>query len=219
MTFIKPVERVLITFAQVTTTAMSSFTGSSEMKQAPVSIAAYGDMLKLSFQDSNKYAGLINSSALRVLLTDWSIQFNAVLIATHCKQDSVSKKTKVHKPTLSRDCPVRIIVYGLASERFAVGNLLSDDGLYLQHPSISEYDRNVEYLNPHYLLRPGAQMPNLEHLSINPDSGVEKPSESLDEVNKSRFIRIFDLAHEVGGPLTVQPSHRLRSTPQEYDLS
>lgn len=205
--------------AQVTTTAMSTFTGSSEIKQAPVSIAVYGDMLEMSFQDSNKYAGLINSSVLRTLVNDWSIQFNAVLIAPHYKKDSVSKKPKVHKTSSSEECSVRIIVYGLASERSAVGDLLSDDGLYLQHPSISEYDRNVEYINPHYLLRPGAQMPNLEQLSINSDSGAEKLSESLDEANKTRFIRIFDLANEVGGPLTIQPSHRLRSTLQEYYIS
>lgn len=206
-------------FVQVTTTAMSSFTGSSEMKQVLVSIAAYGDMLKLSFHDSNKYAGLITSSALRTLSKDRSIQLNAILMAPHYKQDSISKKGKIQIPNSSRECPVRIIIYGLTSARFRVGNLLSDDGLYLQHPSLGEYDRNVEYINPHYLLRPGAQMPDLEQLSINSDSRVEKPSESLDEVNKSRFIRIFDLANEVGGPLTVQPSYRLRSTLQEYHIS
>lgn len=206
-------------FAQVITTAMSSFTGSSGMKQAPVKIAAYGDMLKLSFQDSDKYAGLVTSSALLTLLKDKCIQLNATLMAPHGNLDPGSKNSKVHKTASSRECPVRIIVYGLASERYAVGNLLSEDGLYLQHPSLSEYDKNVKYINPHYLLRPGAQMPDLEQLSINPDSGVEKPSESLDEVNKSRLIRIFDLANEVGGPLTVKPSRRLRSTLQEYGLS
>lgn len=198
---------------------MSSFTGSSGMKQAPVGITAYGDMLKISFQDSNKYAGLITSSALLTLFKDRCIQLNATLMAPLDKQNPVSKKKKVHQASSPRECPVRITVYGQASERLAVGNLLSDDGLYLQHPSLSEYDRNVQYINPHYLLRPGAQMPYLEHLSINSASGVEKPSESLDEVNKSRFIRIFDLANEVGGPLTVQPSNRLRSTLQEYCLS
>ena len=195
---------------------MSSFTGSSEMKQAPVNFAVYGDMLKLSFQDSNKYAGLITSSALLTLSKDRCIQLNAMLMAPHRKQNPVSKKTKAHKTASSQECPVRIVVYGQASGRFAIGNLLSDDGLYLQHPSLSEYDSNVKYINPHYLLRPGAQMPDLEQLSINSDSEIGKSSKSLDEVDKSRFIRIFDLANQVGGPLTVQPSHRLRSTLQEY---
>jgi hypothetical protein len=185
------------------------------MKQVPVSIAAYGDMLKLFFQDSKKYAGLLNSPALSVLLENRHIQLDATLIAPPDKKNQGSKKVREQKTSSPRECPVRIIVYGLASERIAVGNILSDADLYLQHPSPCEYDRHVEYINPHYLLRPGSQMPELEDLSINSASGAQKPSEPLDEVNRSRFIRIFDLANEVGGPLTVKPSHRLRSILQE----
>lgn len=103
------------------------------MKEVPVSIAAYGDMLKLSFQDSNKYAGLINSPALSVLLKDWCIQLNATLMAPHDKQDQASKKTKSQQTCLPQECFVRIIVYGLASERVAVGILLSDAGLYITY--------------------------------------------------------------------------------------
>ncbi len=193
----------------------SAFESSSGMKQVPVSIAAYGDMLKLFFQDSKKYAGLLNSPALSVLLENRHIQLDATLIAPPDKKNQGSKKVREQKTSSPRECPVRIIVYGLASERIAVGNILSDADLYLQHPSPCEYDRHVEYINPHYLLRPGSQMPELEDLSINSASGAQKPSEPLDEVNRSRFIRIFDLANEVGGPLTVKPSHRLRSILQE----
>lgn len=201
------------------TTVMSSFENSSETQQAPLSIAAYGDMLKLSFQDSNKYAGLITLSALITLFKDPGIQLNATLIAPHGRKVPDLKKAKIHATSLSRECPVRIIVYGIASQRFAIGNLLSDAGVYLQHPSVQEYDRNVKYINPHYLIRPGAQMPDLEQLSINSDAGVEKPAESLDEVNKSCVMCIFDLANEVGSLRTVEPSRRLQSTLQEYDSS
>ena len=195
---------------------MSSSKISSDMKQTPVRIAAYGDMLKLSFQDSNKYAGLITSPALSIHLKNQSIQLNATLITP---QNQGLKDTKSKKTYSSRECPVRITVYGLASEKGAVGSLLSGDGLYLQHPLPSEYDGSVEYFNPHYLLRPGANMPDLEQLSVNSDLGAVKSSESLDEVNRSRFIHIFDLANEVRGPLTVEPSRRLRSTLQEYEPS
>lgn len=198
---------------------MSSFESSSGMKQVPVSIAAYGDMLKLSFQDSKKYAGLIDSPALSMLLKDWCIQLNATLMAPHGKQDQASKETKSQQTCLPGERFVRIIVYGLASKRVAVGISLSNAGLYLQHPSQSEYDRDVEYINPHYLLRPGSHMPELEQLSIDSDSGAQKPPGSLDEANKSRFMRIFDLANEVENSVTVEPSHRLRSTLQEYESS
>lgn len=205
----------LVTLAQIMTIAMSSFEGISDMKQVPVNTKACGDMLKVSFQDSNKYAGLINSPVLAMLSKNRHIQLNAVLIASLHKQDRVSKKTKTHEVCSSRECPVRIIVYGLACERVAVGSLLSDAGLYLQHPSLRERDRSVKYVNPHYLLRPGADMPELEELSIKPDSEAQKSADSLDEVKKSRLIRIFDLANEVEGPLMVEPSHRLRFTLQE----
>jgi hypothetical protein len=200
-------------------TATSSFKSSSGMNQVPVSIAACGDMLKLSFHDSNKYAGLITSPALSMLLKDWCIQLNATLMAPHDKRDQALEKAKILKTYLPRECSVRIIVYGLTSERVAVGNLLSDAGLYLQHPSPSEYDGHVKYINPHYLLRPGSHMPKLERLSVYSNSGTPKSSEYLDEANKSRFMRIFDLANEVGSSLTVEPSHRLRSTLEEYESS
>lgn len=203
----------------MTTATSSTFESGLGIKQIPVSIAAFGDTLKLSFQDSNKYAGVLNSPGLGVLLEDRRIQLNATLMAPHDKKNQVSKKTKNQKICSPRECPVRIIVYGLASERVAVGSLLSGAGLYLQHPSPYEYDSHVEYINPHYLLRPGSQMPDLEELSINSASGAQTPSETLDEVNKSRFIHIFDLANEVVGPLTVKPSHRLRSILQEYESS
>ena len=193
---------------------MSSFKSSSEV---PVSIAAYGDMLKLSFQDSNKHAGLIDCPALSTLLRDWCIQLNATLLALpHDKQNQVSKGKKSHKTCIPLERFVRILVYGLASEKVAVGNLLSDAGLCLQHPSPNEYNRDVKYINPHYLLRPGSHMPELEQLLINSSSGAQKPSDCLDEASKSRFMRIFDLANEVVSSVTVEPSLRLRATLQEY---
>ena len=213
------INETLVTLAKVVTTAMSSFKDSLGMKQVPVSIAAYGDMLKLSFQDSNKYAGLIASPVLSMLSKDQCTQLSATLTAPHGKQDQASKKTKSHNTYSQRECSVRIIVYGLASERVKVGNLLSDAGLYLQHPSPSEYDRHVEYINPHYLLRPGSRIPELEQLSTVSDSGAQTPSESLDEANKSRLMGIFDLADEVGVSLAVEPSRRLRSSLQEYESS
>ncbi|KAF7508204.1 hypothetical protein GJ744_009501 [Endocarpon pusillum] len=206
-------------FGVVLATATSPFKSSSGTQQVPVSIAACADMLKLSFQDSKKYAGLITCPALSMLSKDWCIQLSATLMAPNDKLDQVSKKAEVHNSCVSRKLPVRIMVYGLTSERVAVGNLLSGAGLYLQHPSASEYDGHVKYINPHYLLRPGSHMPNLEQLSVSSDSGSPKSSESLDEVNKCRFLRVFDLANEVGSSLTAEPSCRLRSTLKEHQLT
>ena len=190
------------------------------MKQVPVNIAADGDILKISFRDSNKYAGIINCATLGVLLNNWCIRFDATLTAPpHDKQDQALKESKNSKTCLPQECSTRIILYGLASERVAVGVLLSGAGLYLQHPTPNEYDRHVEYINPHYLLRPGSQMPELEFSPKISDPRAQKQVEPLDEVNKSRFMRIFDLANETVSPATVETSSRLRSTLQEYESS
>ena len=181
-------------------------------------MVACGDMLKLSFQDSNKYAGLVISAALSTLLNDRSIQLNATLTAPHNKRDQISEKTRINSTYLPQDSSVRIIVYGLASEKVAVGNILSDAGLFLQHPLSNEYDRHVTYINPHYLLRPGSQMPELEQLSTNADSGAPNSPDALDEANKNRFMNIFDHANETDVSLIIKPNYRLRTTLEKYVL-
>lgn len=198
---------------------MSSFKNKLDIKQAPVNITACGDMLKLSFQDSNTYAGLINSPALSKLLTESCIQLSAVLVKPLAMRDQNMKRTKMYKQSLTQECPVRIVVYGRKCERLAIGNILSDAEFCLQHPLSGEYDQQVEYINPHYLLRPGAEMPQSEGLSICSDSGNSKSSETLDDADKGRFLRIFDLANGAENSLRAEPSPRIRSTLEEYGLS
>lgn len=121
----------------------------------------------------------------------------------------VDKSSKIDLP---QDCPVRILIYGLMRESTVVGKLLSDTGLYLQHPSATEYDRLVRYNNPHFLIRPGSLMPKLEELPFLSESATSTASDSLDEASKSRFMRIFDLASESGISPQVEPSSRLLSS-------
>lgn len=58
-----------------------------------------------------------------------------------------------------------------------IGVILSDDGLYLQHPSPAQYGLELEYHNPHYLVRPGSEMPKLEELSLFSAQRVKNPRE------------------------------------------
>lgn len=98
-----------------------------------------------------------------------------------------------------------------------IADLLSDEGLFFQHPTPEEYDPVVPYFNPHFLLRPGAEMPRIEDLSV---SGCSRPaagkSALLDEVDKGRIWKIFDLANGVGALASVAASGRLKSTLREY---
>lgn len=116
--------------------------------------------------------------------------------------------------------PLRIIIYGLLSEKNDVADLPDEGGLFLQYPEESEYDRRVKYLNPMYLLPPGKDMPRILNPSTaggpkNGDDSVDP--EELGEVERSRMLRIFD---EPFGPakssMLFKQSTRIISTLKEY---
>jgi hypothetical protein len=181
-----------------------------------VNIVASGDILKLYFQDSNKYAGLLLLPVLSQILEEFTVSLTATLTAPQSRQGQNTNKDKIRSLSPSQECSVRIIVNGLICEKNAVSDLLSGAGLYLQHPSPSEYDRRVEYFNPQYLLRPGSQMPKLEELMIASGVGSLAMPDSLDEADKSLLMRIFDSANAIGAVLRAEPSTRLRTTLKEY---
>lgn len=194
--------------------ALSSFTGDQGSNMAPVKIRPCRDILKLYFQDSNKYAGLLALPALCSLLDNFLVKFGATLIASPPKPSPTRVRDTKTRFT-SHECSVRIIIYGLKSEKFAVGELLSNASLYLQHPSATECGTDAEYCNPHYLVRPGCQLPALEELVISSDTRTKEASGTLDEVEKSRLLRLFDSTDDFGVASKLIASPRLRSTLKE----
>jgi len=194
---------------------MSSFTGNQGMKVVPVDIRPCGDILKLYFQDSTKYAGLLTLPVLSKPLDEFNVKFAATLVASQPRPSQASQRGKMKNLGSTQECSVRIIVYGLKCEKSAVGNLLSDASLFLQQPSAAECIREVEYCNPHYLVRPGSQMPKLDELFISSDVQNAAMLETLDEASKNRFMRIFDFANDTNIPSQVIPSPRLCSTLKE----
>ena len=194
--------------------ALSSFTGDQGSNIAPVKIRPCRDILKLYFQDSNKYAGLLALPALCSLLDNFLVKFSATLMAPPPKPSPI--KVKDTKPSFaSHECSVRIVIHGLKSEKYAVGELLSNASLYLQQPSATERGTDAEYCNPHYLVRPGCQLPTLEDLAISSDTRTKEASGTLDEVEKSRLLRLFDSTDDFGVAAQVIASPRLRSTLKE----
>jgi hypothetical protein len=196
------------------TDALSSFTGDQGSYKAPVTIRPCRDILKLYFQDSNKYAGVLALPALCRLLDRFLVKFCATLIASPSKP-SPTTVSKTKNRFARHECSVRIIVYGLKSEKSAVSELLSNAALYLQHPSATECEADAEYCNPHYLVRPGCQLPVLDDMSITTDTRTIKASETLDEVEKSRLLRVFDSTDDFGVASQIIASPRLRSTLKE----
>ena len=194
--------------------AISSFSGDQGSNIAPVKIRPCRDILKLYFQDSNKYAGLLALPALCSLLDNFLVKFSATLMAPPSKPSP--NKVKNTKPRFaSHECSVRIVIHGLESEKDAVGELLSHASLYLQQPSATERGTDAEYCNPHYLVRPACQLPALEDLAISSDTRTKEASETLDEVEKSRLLRLFDSTDDFGIAAQVIASPRLRSTLKE----
>ncbi|CAM1506134.1 Fc.00g057750.m01.CDS01 [Cosmosporella sp. VM-42] len=194
-------------FGVLSASATSSFFRDQKAITTPVDIQPCGDFVKLYTLDSGKYAGIVTEPALSRLLTEHSVKLTTLLIAPQSSKGKASS-TKLSDPQ-SKPMPLlRVVVYGTMRERSEVGNLLSNAGLYLQHPSHEDIEMDVEYFNPHYLVRPGSQMPRIEDLAISCEDSAT--TSALDETTKSQLMGIFDTAGDLGIKPTTEPSPRLR---------
>jgi hypothetical protein len=167
-------------------------------------------MVKIKLQSSGKYAGLIRVPVVRELLGDTAVRISATLVES---KRNLSEPSTEEGSTLWRSFTARIVLTGLQPDRFRVSKLLSDSHLVLQHPYAEECGE-LEYCNPHYLLRPGASMPKLQNAAGFAPASV-KPPGSLTELNKSRILQIFDSArhdNRQGSRLHNFTSHRLKSS-------
>jgi hypothetical protein len=202
-------------YVKIVARTTSSWTGSQGLKMTPVTLSPLGDLIKLSFQDSKKYAGILALPALCMLQEECTIEYTANMVALGSRKDHKTVKGKATTPNAVHDCSVRIVVYGVKSQESSVSQLLSDADLCLQHPLAAELYRHVDYWNPHYLLRPGSQMPKLESLSISPDGNNVTTTDSIDETHKSRFMQIFNSANGPSSLLNPISSPRLKSILKE----
>jgi hypothetical protein len=196
--------------------ASLSTTDHRETADCPVTIRSDGDVLSLCFEDSGHFAGIIVSGALKKLLDRYAVRLTAILCS---KQSHNGKKTKMSKNSGTpaskwrlEDATARVVVYGKMEDKDNIANLLSDGELFFQHPTADEYDPEVPYFNPHFLLRPGAEMPKIEGLSISDSQSAPGRGGLLDEVNQGKIWRIFDLASGAGTSASVAASPRLKSS-------
>ena len=197
-----------------------STTDNRKIADCPITIRSEGDILSLCFEDSGHFAGIIDSRALKKLLDRYAVRLTAMLLCS--KQSHNGKETKVPKrkgATASKwrlaDVTARVVVYGKMEDKDDIANFLSDAGLFFQHPTADEYDPEVPYFNPHFLLRPGAEMPKLEGLSISDSQSASGRGGLLDEVSQGKIWRIFDSASGARTLASVTASQRLNSTLRE----
>lgn len=154
--------------------------------------------------------------ALATLITEFSVSLNAKLLPPDGESKHLQRfdKDQSLQITLPRECPLRIVISGLSSEGNAIGDVLSNAGLHFQHPSVDDFDARLQkYVNPHWLLRPGAEMPRLTETGV---LAEPQAAEALDEMKRSRVMRLFDSANDGQIQLRLEPSPRLRTVLAEY---
>ncbi|SPO06912.1 uncharacterized protein DNG_09606 [Cephalotrichum gorgonifer] len=207
---------VVIVDVSLPTTDHQDITG------VPVTIRPNGGVLSLYFEESGQFAAIIDSRALRKVLSHYAPRLVATLSLKQSHNSKPGKKSK--RPGTSdpkwrvENATVRITVYGNMRHKDDIADLFSGEGLFFQQPTVEEYDSSVPYFNPHLLLRPGAEMPKIEDLSISdPRSAASRPA-LLDEVNQGKIWRIFDLANGDGASVSVAASGRLKSPLRHHQL-
>lgn len=177
-------------YGEVHMDVTSSFEDSNGSTNIPVSLCFSGDLIKLYIDGSKKYAGLLKSSGLSTLFQHFSVTLDSVLIVPKAKKENSKRRSFEIQ---SRAVQVRIVIYGCRKDLDAVGTHLDSHGVYLQNPT--EYDHTIEYINPQYLLRPGAQMPRAMGRSFRTlsKSKSEMSSDVLDDKPKSQLQQILIL--------------------------
>lgn len=170
-------------------------------------IQLVGDILKLFGGKANRNVGLLNLPALEKIAREFTVTFSA-----KCEKE---KQNKNKRRSLGyQDTPVHIIIYGLHEDMNAIGNTLSEGGLFLQHPT--EADTSVPYRNPQFLMSPGTDMQQIEDLSNSSLSTLTTMDQCSDEKWASEVFQAFET---VDGPAEfdpVEPSPRLRTKLKEY---
>ncbi|KAF4502251.1 helicase-like transcription factor [Fusarium agapanthi] len=180
--------------------ATSSFFKNRQESETTVTLRECGSIIKLSIADTGAYAGILKALFPPGLLHRPSMKLNAVLTAP---------------------ASLRVIILSHIDEAAEIGTILSNNDLFLQHPSprdIEYFELEVEYFNPHYLVIPGSCMPQLEDHAIEYKDSTSSASLALDDQKKGQLIGIFDTAADLSIRPTTKPSLRLQTRLKDYHL-
>ncbi|KAH8897760.1 hypothetical protein GQ53DRAFT_679117 [Thozetella sp. PMI_491] len=203
--------------------AMASIGAILPMECTPTTISFSKTIAKLYLQGQDTCIAVLVSEPLDNLLK----QFPITLVATVCGKKQKSSKSLKRQVADPESAPhlfqVRIFVYGLMEQEAAIGDALSRASLFLQHPGAHEIDESVKYHNPQYLLPPGQDMPPIETLRVSvccrPQTNRDGTSRStLQELERSQILKIFDSAYEVPSFASIEQSARLLTELKKHQL-
>ncbi|KAG5793440.1 hypothetical protein H9Q69_007517 [Fusarium xylarioides] len=179
----------------ITPKTASSFFKNRQESEATVNIRQCGGIMKLSTADTRAYAGVLDDSFPPDLLHRPSVKLSALLTAP---------------------ASLRVVILSHIDEATEIGTLLSNNELFLQHPSprdIEYFELEMEYFNPQFLL-----MPQLEDLAIEYNDSTSNASLALDDQKKGQLIGIFDTAADLSIRPKTEPSPRLQTRLKDYQL-
>ncbi|KAF5627127.1 helicase-like transcription factor [Fusarium sp. NRRL 52700] len=178
----------------------SSFFKNRQESEVTVNLRQCGSIMKLTTADTGAYAGIVTDLFPLDLLHRPSMKLSALFTAP---------------------ASLRVIILSHIDETAEIGTILSNNDLFLQHPSpreIEYFDLEMEYLNPHYLVTPGSRMPQLEDLAIEYNDRTSIASLALDDQKKDQLIGVFDTPADLSIRPTTDPSPRLQTRLKDYQL-
>jgi SWI/SNF-related matrix-associated actin-dependent regulator of chromatin subfamily A3 len=188
----------------------------------PATLSFENSVIRVYVEGMSTRAAILISDTLSRLVRDFSVTLTATICGKKAKPIAIRDSDPKSSALCPRICPVRIIVYGLSNEKDAISDALSNGGLFLQHPSDAEFDTDVKYINPQYLLPPGEDMPRIEFLRISRCCAVRRnprgARESLGELERGEVLRIFDSACDSDASLTdtIKQSPRICTKLKRY---
>ncbi|KAI0848760.1 hypothetical protein F5Y00DRAFT_269978 [Daldinia vernicosa] len=183
-------------FGVVLAVPTSSVSRNNTAHSVPVNLKPFGGTLMIYEQNSNAYAGILSNCQLVNALRQTHLKLDATLFISKDEDLGGINKTKMKKNTTARaarEYSIRIVVYGLMSNKEAAGDLLSDAGCFLQQPYATEVIPGVQYDNPHYLVRPGSEMPKLENLSLGMSQIIMTYHQSQIIRHVKELVRCFNI--------------------------
>ncbi|CZR41600.1 uncharacterized protein FPRO_11189 [Fusarium proliferatum ET1] len=194
-------------FGELLIEFLSPATLSEDLSHVPIELRFSGHVISLHVEGSGTYMGRIESKAIVDLVEDYQVTLVTTLECPPVKKKKSADSFQTPKT-------LHIVVYGLRKDMNEIGDILEDSELFLQHPT--EYDTRLEYLNPQYLLRPGATIPKADSATFQAIAKQHSPEQVMAEKAKSEVHRVFDSA---SGPSTfthILPSSRLITSLQEH---
>ncbi|KAK2685769.1 hypothetical protein QWA68_015378 [Fusarium oxysporum] len=212
-----PPEAYDICFGMLMTKATCTQSNPLPQECTSVTLDFEGRLLRVREKNSNRRIAVVVSNALFRLVDEFAVTLTANVCG---KKPPIVYTSKKKGQTVSemdgiKFCSLRIVVYGFLLQKDEISAILAQDELFHQHPGKTEFDRNVKYLNPHYLLPPGQSMPEVETLTTYAccprwSSQSRELQTSMPDHEQSQILQIFNTTYQPNSDLKmIETSPRL----------